>query len=165
MSDAAVSGLHLPEPDAGSDLGDLREHGEGLGGGAFADFIGLRHVKPGVAQLTIRPELVNGGGMLIGPVGFALVDYTMGSLLWSKRNPGESIATINIAINFIQSSDEGNVECRTSLDRRNRHVAALRSQVHHEDGRLLMTAIGSFSIFTPRHLRAAAPADAPTAAV
>ena len=64
--------------------------------------------------------------MLVGPVGFALVDYTMGSLLWSRRNPREAIATINIAINFVQSSNDGEVECRSTLDRRNRHLAVLQ---------------------------------------
>ena len=137
----------------GADLDGLRERVEGTGGNAFGDFIGLRHIEPGVAKLTIRPELVNGGGMLIGPVGFALVDYTMGSLLWSQTSEAEWIATINIAINYIQSAAEGEVECRTTLDRRNRHVAVMSSQVHHEDGRSLITAVGSFSIYTPRHLR------------
>jgi uncharacterized protein (TIGR00369 family) len=139
--------------DEAAVLGDLRTNAEGFGGIAFADFIGLRHVAPGVARLTIRPEVVNGGGMLIGPVGFALVDYTMGSRLWVERNPGEGIATINIAINYIQSANTGEIECVSTLDRRNRNVAVLHSEIRHEDGRLLTTAVGSFSIFIPRHLR------------
>jgi len=39
------------------------------------------------------------------------------------------------------------VICKTVLDRRNRRVAVMRSEVHHEDGRLLATAVGSYSIF------------------
>jgi uncharacterized protein (TIGR00369 family) len=145
-------------------LGDLRINGEGFGGIAFAEFIGLRHVGPGVARLTIRPEVVNGGGMLIGPVGFALVDFTMGSRLWVERNPGEGIATINIAINYIQSANTGEIECVSTLDRRNRNVAVLHSEIRHEDGRLLTTAVGSFSIFIPRHLRHARAASAESTA-
>jgi hypothetical protein len=34
----------------------------------------------------------------------------------------------------------------TTLDRRNRTAGVMRSEVHHEDGRLLATAVGSFSI-------------------
>jgi uncharacterized protein (TIGR00369 family) len=146
--------LNVPDNRDGRDgLADLRVHGEGFGGVALAEFIGLRHIEPGVARLTIEPKVVNGGGMLIGPVGFALVDYTMGSRLWAERNPNEAIATINIAINYVQSANEGEVECISKLDRRNRHVAVLTSEVRHDDGRLLITAVGSFSIFTPRHLR------------
>jgi acyl-coenzyme A thioesterase PaaI-like protein len=109
---------------------------------AFADFIGLRCVAPGVTQLTIRPALLNGVGLMLGPVGFALVDFA----LWEQCSAGETIATMNVSLNFIDSADTGEICCRSSLDRRNRHAAALSSQVHHEDGRLLITAVGSFAI-------------------
>ena len=52
--------------------------------------------------------------------------------------------------NYIQTATEGEIVCRTVLDRRNRTTAALRSQVHHEDGRMLVTAIGSYTIFPAR---------------
>jgi acyl-coenzyme A thioesterase PaaI-like protein len=132
------------------DQSELREVGDGLGGTAFADFIGLRRDGPGVTRLVVRPTLLNGAGLLLGPVGFALVDYSMASALWAERNPGELIATINISLNFIQSVSEGEIICRSTLDRRNRYAAALSSQVHHADGRLLITALGSFAIRPPR---------------
>ena len=37
--------------------------------------------------------------------------------------------------------------CETTLDRRNRTAATMRSEVRHEDGRLMATAIGSYAIF------------------
>jgi acyl-coenzyme A thioesterase PaaI-like protein len=49
--------------------------------------------------------------------------------------------------NYIQTATEGEIVCRTELDRRNRTVAVLKSHVEAEDGRLLVTAIGSYSIF------------------
>jgi acyl-coenzyme A thioesterase PaaI-like protein len=52
-----------------------------------------------------------------------------------------------ISINYVQTATEGEIVCTTKLDRRNRKLAVLRSEVHHEDGRLLATAIGSFTIF------------------
>ena len=36
------------------------------------------------------------------------------------------------------------------MNRRNRSIGVMQSEVHHEDGRLLVTAIGSYSIFPPR---------------
>jgi acyl-coenzyme A thioesterase PaaI-like protein len=118
----------------------------GAGGRAFAEFLGLRRDGPGLTSLTVHPGLLNGAGLLLGPVGFALVDYSMASALWMHRNEGESIATINISLNFLQSATEGIIECRSTLDRRNRYAAALSSQVRHADGRLLITAVGSFAI-------------------
>jgi uncharacterized protein (TIGR00369 family) len=119
-------------------------------GNEFGRYLGLRWDDPTTVRMSIRPELVNDGGLLLGPVGFALVDYAMGSALWAQTTTEEHIATINIAINYIQSASEGEVVCRARVDRRNRRIAVLSAETHHEDGRLLATAIGSFSIFPPR---------------
>jgi acyl-CoA thioesterase len=113
---------------------------------AFSKFLGLRWDDECTLRLTVKPDLLNENGLLLGPVGFALVDYSMGSALGAQTNPGELIATINIAINFIQGATEGDVICRSRLDRRNKRVAVLSSETHHEDGRLIATAVGSFSI-------------------
>ncbi len=116
-------------------------------------FMGVHWDDVETVRLTIRPELINAGGMLSGVVTYALVDYSMGSALWAQTTDEEGIATINIAINYIQTATEGDVVCRSTVDRRNRRIAVLRSEVHHEDGRLIATAVGSYSIF-PRRDRA-----------
>jgi len=72
----------------------------------------------------------------------------MGSALWVHTSEQERIATISISVNYVQTAVEGDIICRTTLDRRNRTNAVLRSEVRHEDGRLLVTAIGSYTIFT-----------------
>jgi len=113
-------------------------------------FLGLRWEAPEVVRLTIRPELINAGGLLSGVVSYALVDYSMGSTLWAQTTEEEGIATVSIAVNYLQTATEGDVVCRTELDRRNRRSAALRSEVRHDDGRLLLTAIGTYAIFPRR---------------
>ena len=113
-------------------------------------FFGIRWDSPGSSRLRIRPELINAGGLLSGVATYALVDYTMGSVLWAETSDDEAIATINIAINYVQTATEGDLVCHSTVDRRNRRVAVLRSEVHHEDGRLLVTAIGSYAIFPAR---------------
>ncbi|HWD10616.1 MAG TPA: PaaI family thioesterase [Solirubrobacteraceae bacterium] len=124
---------------------------EGVGGfDGITSFIGMRWEDPQTIRLTIRPELINRGGLLSGVVTYALVDYCMGSTLWAQTSEQEHIATIGISVNYIQTAVAGEIVCRTILDRRNRSTAVLRSEVHHEDGRLLVTAIGSYSIFPAR---------------
>ena len=113
-------------------------------------FMGMRWQDAETVSLQIRPELINRGGLLSGVVTYALVDYCMGSTLWAQTTTEERIATINISINYIQSAVEGEIVCRSTLDRRNRNAAVMRSEVRHEDGRLLVTAIGSYTIFPPR---------------
>jgi uncharacterized protein (TIGR00369 family) len=115
-------------------------------------FFGIRWEDPETARFAVRPDLINAGGLLSGVATYGLVDYTMGSALWAQTADDESIATVNIAINYIQTATEGEVICTTTVDRRNRTSAVLRSEVHHEDGRLLATAIGSYAIY-PRRRR------------
>ena len=121
--------------------------------GAFdgvSGFFGLRWDDSDTVRLTIRPELINAGGLLSGVATYALVDYCMGSALFAQTVRGERIATISISINYIQTALEGDVICHTILDRRNRSNAVLRSEVRDENDRLLVTAIGSYAIFTRR---------------
>ena len=121
---------------------------EGIDG--VSRWFGIRWEDPETACMTITPELINAGGLLSGVATYALVDYTMGSALWAQTSDEEAIATLNIAINYVQTAVEGDVVCRTRVDRRNRTSAVLRSEVEHEDGRLLATAIGSYAIFARR---------------
>ena len=130
-----------------------------------SSWIGMRWEDPQTVRLQIRPELINGGGLLSGVVTYALVDYCMGSTLWVQTTEEERIATINISINYLQTAIEGEIVCRTVLDRRNRTIGIMKSEVRHEDGRLLVTATGSYSIFPARKRPGGSPpaADAPPA--
>jgi acyl-coenzyme A thioesterase PaaI-like protein len=111
-------------------------------------WLGLRWEAPNRVRLTIRPELINPAGLL----AYAMVDYSMGSILWQARRSGERIATIGISINYVQTARDGDVVCTSTLDRRNDRVAVLQSEVRHDGGRLLATAIGSFAIFPKARL-------------
>jgi uncharacterized protein (TIGR00369 family) len=113
-------------------------------------FMGMHWDSADTVRLAIREELINAAGLLSGVVTYALVDYCMGSTLWPHTAKDEHIATLNISINYIQTATDGEIVCTTELDRRNRTNAVLRSEVRHQDGRLLVTAIGSYAIFPAR---------------
>jgi acyl-coenzyme A thioesterase PaaI-like protein len=87
-------------------------------------WLGLRWESPDRVRLTIRPELINPAGLLAGPVAYAMVDYSMGSVLWQARRSGERIATIGISINYVQTAREGEIVCTSTLDRHDRGPAA-----------------------------------------
>jgi uncharacterized protein (TIGR00369 family) len=112
-----------------------------------SEFMDLRWDDPNTVRMTVRPELLNGGGILSGVSTYAMIDYGMGSALWVHTTDDEAIATINIAINYVQTALEGDLICHTVLDRRNRRLGVMRSEVVHEDGRLIATAVGSYTIF------------------
>jgi uncharacterized protein (TIGR00369 family) len=142
------------QPTGGSDgpAPEIRGRGPGAIDGVTG-FMGMRWTDPQTVSLRIRPELINAGGLLSGVVTYALVDYCMGSTLWAQTTKDERIATISISINYIATATEGEITCTSELDRRNRSTGVMKSAVHSEDGRLLVTAIGSYTIF-PRRPRA-----------
>jgi uncharacterized protein (TIGR00369 family) len=159
MSDVSTnSGTTGPPGEDGEGAKPRLRTGSGPRGlDGVSSFMGMRWDDPQTVRLQIRPELINGGGLLSGVVTYALVDYCMGSTLWVQTTEEERIATINIAINYLQTATEGEIVCRTVLDRRNRTIGIMKSEVRHEDGRLLVTATGSYSIFPARKRGALAP--------
>lgn len=132
---------------AGDPVHPARRHDVAIAIDGVSKWFGIRWVHANEVRLTIREELINAGGMLSGVATYAMVDYCMGSALWKQTSEEEAIATISISINYVQTAVEGELVCSTELDRRNRSTAVLSSQVRHEDGRLIATAIGSYSIF------------------
>lgn len=123
---------------------------------AITDFLGFRPEAPGRISLPVTPDLMNGGGMLSGIVPFGLIDYAMGTVLWPEIGPQESIATLNISINYVATAREGDIVCVAELDRRTRTNAVLRAEVSTvaDEPKLLATAIGSYAIFARRPARA-----------
>ena len=125
---------------------------EGIDG--LTGWLGFRWEHANTIRLTVEERHINGAGLLSGAVTFALVDYCMGSTLWKQTTDDEGIATVSISINYVQTATEGDVVCTTELDRRNRRLAVLRSEVHSDDGRLLATAIGSYTIYPRKRVQA-----------
>lgn len=124
---------------------------------AFSDpvseYFGLEFESPELVRMRIGPGVINGAGILSGVATYAMIDYCMGSAAWAQIDPArERIATVSISVNYVQTAVEGEALCRTSVDRRNRSLAVLRASVEHVDGRLLATAIGSYSIFPAERL-------------
>jgi len=138
-------GVGLAERRRGALTPDERLGAPGRGD-RLSSYLGLRWEDAGTIRLTAGPELLNHGGMLLGPVGFALVDYGMGTALWDQTTTDEGIATTNIALNFVAAATAGELVCRSTVDHRSRRAASLRSEVY-QGKRLVITAIGTFAVF------------------
>ena len=117
---------------------------------AVSKFMGIRWDDHQTTRMEVRPELMNAAGFLAGVATYAMVDYTMGSALWREIAGEEAIATLNIAINYVQTAREGELVCTAEVDRRTRSNAVLRSEVRHADGTLIATAVGSYVIYPRR---------------
>src|SRR5262249_45745261 len=97
---------------------------------SFAKVLGLRFDD--AVRLTIRPELLNDHGLLLGPVVFSMVDYAMTRELLPPVADGARIATTHIALSFLASAREGDVKATATLDRQGRTTAFLSARVEHE---------------------------------
>ena len=155
MNETSADSSTLSQPSGSTPADAPIDHSHQTAGGprsldGVSSFMGMRWDDPQTVRLEIRPELINNGGLLSGVVTYALVDYCMGSTLWVQTTEQERIATINIAINYVQTATDGEIVCRARVERRNRTIAVLNGEVRHEDGRLLVSAIGSYSIFPAR---------------
>ena len=114
-------------------------------------WMGVRWDDAETLRVTIRPDLLNPVGFLSGVVAFTLVDYSMASALIEHMTAEERCATLNVAISYLRTAREGDVVCRTTMDRRGRTNASLRSEVVHEPtGDVLATAVGTYAIFARR---------------
>lgn len=126
----------------------------------MASFCGFRWEAPDRIRMEVTEQHLNLTGLLSGAVTYAIVDYCMGSALWAQTSDDEHIATVNISINYVETAEVGQtIVCTTSADRRNDRVAVLRGEVRVREpgdgegaatGRLVATAVGSYSIFPPR---------------
>lgn len=116
-------------------------------------WLGLRWESPGRLVLAIEPKHMNPAGLLSGAITYTMVDYAMGSALWQERSGDERIATVNISINYVQTARDGEIICTAAVDRRNDRVAVLRAVVEHSDGRVVCTAVGTYSIFPSERLK------------
>lgn len=114
--------------------------------------LGRRGSGTATAVLEVRPELLNPHGVVHGGVLFSIADTVMGAALYTTLAPGESCATIEIKIHFLQPVVKGAIRCSTRLVHRGGRIAVLES--HLSVGRLQVAqALGTFTIIALRPLQ------------
>ena len=143
-----------------SDDGAEEPRGRGLGAlDGVTGFMGMRWEDPQTVRLQIRPELINAGGLLSGVVTYALVDYCMGSTLWAQTSDAGAHRDDQHLDQLHPDGDRGRDRLHArSWTGATAPAAVMKAAVHAEDGRLLVTAIGSYSIF-PRRKRPPVASD------
>ena len=115
-------------------------------------FMGLRWEDPQTVRLQIRPELINRGGLLSGwsPMRWSTTAWARRC---GRRPPRGAHRDDQHLDQLHPDRHRGRGRLPTDAGPPQPHASAvMRSEVRHEDGRLLVTAIGSYSIFPPRAL-------------
>ncbi len=100
-------------------------------------------------RLVVDERHLNPHGVVHGGVLYAMADTGMGAAVYSRLEPDESCATIEVKMVYLGAVRSGVLECETRLVQRGRRVAVLESEVRNGE-RLVAKALGTFAIFEDR---------------
>jgi acyl-CoA thioesterase len=78
----------------------------------------------------------------------------MGAAVYSRLEPEESCATIELKVVYIAAVRGGVLECESRVVHRGRRVVVLESEVRSGD-RLVAKALGTFAVFEDRNAKGA----------
>ncbi len=119
----------------------------------FGELIGLEFTELGDGASNCRIEicekLLNPHGAAHGGVVYSMIDTGMGGALYSKLDPSELCATVEIKVHYFKAVFSGDLECITRLIHKGKRIATLESEVFHQ-GNLVAKALGTYSIFTSK---------------
>lgn len=112
-------------------------------------YLGIRTVEVGparmVAELDVRPELLNPFGTAHGGVLAGLVDHVLGSVLYPVIERGQWAATTEFKLNLVAAIREGNVRAEAIIVAMSKRTAVVQVEVTNE-GKLAGLAQGTVLI-------------------
>lgn len=112
-------------------------------------YLGIRTIEVAparmVAELDVRPDLLNPFGSAHGGVVAALVDHVLGAVLYPHIERGQWAATTEFKVNLTSAVREGTVRAEASIVAMSRRTAVVSVEVRN-DGRLAALAQGTVLI-------------------
>jgi len=99
-----------------------------------------------VAVLDVAAEHGNPHGVVHGTVLFAMVDTAMGAATYDTLRPGQSCASIEVHLRFLEAVPlEGRLQADVRVARAGQRVVQLEGRVTHAE-RVVALATGSFVV-------------------
>ena len=117
-------------------------------------FMGLEVVEAGdgraVVTMSSREEMTNFQGVVHGGFISMLADSAMGRAMASALPEGERHFTFDLKMNFINYARvPETLRATASVIHAGRRTGMAECRVEGEDGRLVATATGTFSVYLP----------------
>jgi len=117
------------------------------------EYLGVRTVDVGpgtmVAELDVRPELLNPFGTAHGGVLSGLVDHVLGAVLYPVIPRGAWAATTEFKLNLLAPVRDGVLQARSRVMSMTKRTAVVRIDVVNND-RLVGLAQGTVTISLPK---------------
>lgn len=100
-----------------------------------------------VLELPLRPEFIQGAGVVAGGVLATLADEAMAHLVLANLAEGERTATIEMSVRYFRPVlGAGALRAEASLVSRGRRIVGVEAGVTDSEGRLAAKASASFFI-------------------
>ena len=105
----------------------------------FLDFLGIRveEIRDGYARfsMVIRPEFLQGAGILQGGLSIALSSETAAHAVMTTLAPGENLTTIELKNNFLSMAAKGRVIAEATVFKRGRNLVIVDCMVRDDRGK------------------------------
>ena len=120
----------------------------------FAEMLGLRPKSIGEGrarfELDVGARHLNPNGTLHGGVIYSVADTAMGAALFSRLEPGEQCATLEIKMNYLVPVTGGSIAAEAVVVARTKRVGVIEAKVYGDGDTLVALATGTFYIQAPR---------------
>lgn len=123
---------------------------ESIKGMAFNSLLGIRLVRAHAGGVTIecklRPELMNGAGVLHGGVTATLADAAVGIALVLRLGRPGAATTVEMKLNYLRPVASGKVTARAHLLKVGSTLCCGRVDMYDDARRMVATALVTYLI-------------------
>jgi len=121
---------------------------------AFNDLLGMRLVathKDGVTiEINVRPDMMNGAGVLHGGVTATMADAAAGIATNREMGGARNITTVEMKINYFRPVVKGRVRARSYLIRIGSTLVISRVDLTDSDKKLIGTELVTYILLGAR---------------
>ena len=115
----------------------------------FSKLIGMRLIdlRPDEAVISIemRDDLRQPSGVLHGGVTATLIDTAMAFAVRTRLAITEATATIDLTVHYLRPHLTGTFTCTAKVLRAGKRIFTVSADVHGIDGKLIATAISTYT--------------------
>jgi uncharacterized protein (TIGR00369 family) len=114
--------------------------------------VAVDEISPGrtVMRLPFRPDLIQGGGMIAGGIIATLADEAMAHAALAALSPGETTATIEMNIRYLNACSSGTLTATAAVVKKGRRVMTLRAEITDDAHQTIAQAGASFIVLSKK---------------
>lgn len=120
----------------------------------FLEFMGIEaeEIDKGYARfgMNIKPEFIQGEGMMQGGLLIALCDEACAHAAISTLHSGEGVATIELHNNFLSMIKKGRLTAEATVFKRGRTLIVIDCVVTDDNEKKICRSSGTFMVIKPK---------------